>query len=179
MRLSDIALEAIRDFHLDEVLDRKPDELDFGQRRLVALARTVASDPDVLLLDEPAAGLSDHEAGELSALIHVLAKDWGMGVLVVEHNIDLVLGLCDRVTVLDTGCVLATGTPEEVRLNADVMSAYLGAEPGVKRARPIAESRPVSDPLRPRASVQQVGPARPKAVELYTSSTLSQEDTDE
>jgi sulfate-transporting ATPase len=128
VRLSKVAAQAVRDFHLESVLDERPDALDFGQRRLVALARTVASDPDVLLLDEPAAGLSDHESEELSVLIRSLSRDWGMSVLIIEHNIDLVLGLCDRVTVLDTGSILTSGSPDEVRLNVDVMAAYLGAE---------------------------------------------------
>ena len=128
VRLSDVASQAVSDFHLNDVLDQKPDALDFGQRRLVAIARAVASDPDILMLDEPAAGLSDFESEELSTLIRTLARDWEMSVLVVEHNIDLVLGLCDRVTVLDNGSVLASGTPDEVRRNADVMAAYLGAD---------------------------------------------------
>ncbi len=128
VRLSEVAVLAVRDFHLEEVLDEKPDALDFGQRRLVALARAVASDPDILMLDEPAAGLSDLEAQELATLIRALARDWGMSVLVVEHNIDLVLDLCDRITVLDGGRILASGSPDEVRGNDDVMAAYLGAD---------------------------------------------------
>jgi ABC-type branched-subunit amino acid transport system permease subunit/ABC-type branched-subunit amino acid transport system ATPase component len=128
LQLSPVAELAIRDFRLEGVLDLKPDELDFGQRRLVAIARAVASDPQILLLDEPAAGLGDDEVRELSTLIRALARDWGIGVLLVEHNIDLVLTLCDRITVLDVGMLLTSGSPQEVRANPDVITAYLGSD---------------------------------------------------
>jgi ABC-type branched-subunit amino acid transport system ATPase component/ABC-type branched-subunit amino acid transport system permease subunit len=128
LRLSPVAELAIRDFRLEGVLELKPDELDFGQRRLVAIARAVASDPKILLLDEPAAGLGDDEVRELSTLIRALARDWGIGVLLVEHNIDLVLNLCDRVTVLDVGTLLTSGSPKAVRENPAVITAYLGSE---------------------------------------------------
>jgi ABC-type branched-subunit amino acid transport system ATPase component/branched-subunit amino acid ABC-type transport system permease component len=134
LTLSPVAELAIRDFRLQDVLDLKPDELDFGQRRLVAIARAVASDPRILLLDEPAAGLGDDEVAELSTLIRALARDWGIGVLLVEHNIDLVLTVCDRVTVLDVGMLLTSGSPKDVRDNPDVITAYLGSEAAMEPA---------------------------------------------
>ena len=128
VRLSEVAVLAVRDFHQEGVLDEKPDALDFGQRRLVALARAVASDPSTSrTLDEPAAGLSDLEAQELATLIR-RSCDWGMSVLVVEHNIDFGAGPALTVTVLDGGRILASGSPDEVRGNDDVMAAYLGAD---------------------------------------------------
>jgi len=128
IRLTPSALAAVREFRLDADLDRKPGELAFGKRRLVAIARAVAADPGVLLLDEPAAGLSDEEARELGTLIRTLARDWGMSILLVEHNVDLVLSTCDRVTVLEAGAVLAHGTPQEIARDPRVVSAYLGRE---------------------------------------------------
>ncbi|GAA1037935.1 branched-chain amino acid ABC transporter permease/ATP-binding protein [Virgisporangium ochraceum] len=128
IRLTPPALAAIREFRLEDDLDRKPGELAFGKRRLVAIARAVAADPRVLLLDEPAAGLNGDEARELGTLIRTLARDWDMGVLLVEHNVDLVLSTCDRVTVLEAGAVLARGTPREVARDPRVVSAYLGRE---------------------------------------------------
>nr|BFE61873.1 branched-chain amino acid ABC transporter permease/ATP-binding protein [Dactylosporangium thailandense] len=128
IRLTPPALAAIREFRLSDDLDRKPGELAFGKRRLVAIARAVAADPRVLLLDEPAAGLSDEEARELGTLIRTLARDWDMSILLVEHNVDLVLSTCDRVTVLEAGAVLARGTPQEVARDPRVVSAYLGRE---------------------------------------------------
>jgi ABC-type branched-subunit amino acid transport system ATPase component len=92
----------------------------------VASARAIASAPSVLLLDEPAAGLDDHEAGELAGLIRGLADSWGIAVLLVEHKVDLIMSISDRVTVLDNGSVLASGSPGEIRSNSAVIDAYLG-----------------------------------------------------
>jgi ABC-type branched-subunit amino acid transport system ATPase component/branched-subunit amino acid ABC-type transport system permease component len=128
IRLTPPALAAIREFRLEDDLDRKPGELAFGKRRLVAIARAVAADPSVLLLDEPAAGLSDEEARELGTLIRTLARDWGMSILLVEHNVDLVLSTSDRVTVLEAGAVLARGAPQDIARDPRVVSAYLGRE---------------------------------------------------
>ena len=105
LQLTDAAREAVRKFELEDILDRRPDSISFGQRKLVAIARAVASAPSVLLLDEPAAGLDDHEAAELADLIQELARDWGIAVLLVEHKIEMVMSICDRVTVLDYGPV--------------------------------------------------------------------------
>jgi ABC-type branched-subunit amino acid transport system ATPase component/branched-subunit amino acid ABC-type transport system permease component len=125
-RLSSHADAALWAFDLEGARDRKPDSLSFGQRRLVAIARAVASRPSVLLLDEPAAGLDDHEAQELSLLIRTVAKSWGIGVLLVEHNVGVVMSLCDQVTVLDRGAVLASAKPHEIQRDPAVMMAYLG-----------------------------------------------------
>ena len=103
------ASAVIREFDLEDDLDRRPEELPFGKRRLVALARAVAAEPSVLLLDEPAAGLGDQETAELGRLVRRLADEWGMAVLLVEHDVSLVLGVCDRVAVLDFGRVIARG----------------------------------------------------------------------
>ncbi|GAA3516302.1 branched-chain amino acid ABC transporter permease/ATP-binding protein [Aeromicrobium panaciterrae] len=127
IELTGPALAAVHEFRLSEVLDRKPGELAFGKRRLVAIARAVAADPRVLLLDEPAAGLSDEESRELAVLIRALARDWGMSVLLVEHNVDLVLSTCDKVTVLENGQLLTTGIPSEVGTDPRVITAYLGS----------------------------------------------------
>jgi len=124
--LAPTAVAAVREFGLEPDLDRRPDELPFGRRRLVAIARAVAAQSSVLLLDEPAAGLSDDETAELGGLIRRLADDWGLAVLLVEHHVGLVLDVCDRVVVLDEGRHLAEGPPEEVRRTPAVVAAYLG-----------------------------------------------------
>jgi sulfate-transporting ATPase len=126
VELSSSARIAVKRFRLEEALDQDIETLPFGQRRLVAIARAVASGPSVLLLDEPAAGLGDAEAAELADLIRSLASDWGIGVLLIEHNIDLVLDVCDQITVLVEGRVLVSGPPSEIRDNDDVLAAYLG-----------------------------------------------------
>ncbi|MDH6622798.1 ABC-type branched-subunit amino acid transport system ATPase component/branched-subunit amino acid ABC-type transport system permease component [Streptomyces sp. LBL] len=120
------ALVAVREFGLQDSLYRAVGDLSYGERRLLAIARAVAASPSVLLLDEPAAGLSDEETRELAHLVRRLAEDWGMGVLLVEHDVDMVMSVCDQVVVLDFGRRICAGTPEEVRSDPAVRAAYLG-----------------------------------------------------
>lgn len=127
IKLTDTALEALHQFELEGLIDQRPSEVSFGRRKTVAIARSIASAPSVLLLDEPAAGLDDHEADELARLIRGLADSWGIAVLLVEHKVDLIMSISDRVTVLDNGSVLASGTPGEIRSNSAVIDAYLGS----------------------------------------------------
>ncbi len=136
MKLSAAAEQAIVDFGLVDDLDTRADSLPFGRRRLVAIARAVASEPSVLLLDEPAAGLDDTETRELSVLVRSLARDWGIAVLLVEHNLEMVLNLCDTVTVLVNGSVLFRGTPDEVREHPGVLAAYIGTHGEDDRSEP-------------------------------------------
>ncbi len=121
-------VRAIIEFQLDEDLHRDVKDLSYGKRRLLAIARAVAMHPSVLLLDEPAAGLSSAESVELARVVRRLADDWGMAVLVVEHDMNFVMGVCDDVMVLDFGTMIASGTPEAVRSNPAVIAAYLGDE---------------------------------------------------
>lgn len=120
------AVTAVHDFNLMEELNRRPEELSYGSRRLVAIARAVASGPSILLLDEPASGLGAHEREELALLIRTLADERGVGILLVEHDVSMVLSLCDRVAVLEFGTKIAEGTPTEIESNPAVRSAYLG-----------------------------------------------------
>jgi ABC-type branched-subunit amino acid transport system ATPase component/branched-subunit amino acid ABC-type transport system permease component len=126
--MSDAGAAAAKDFRLSEILGQLPEDLSYAQRRLVGIARTVATRPSVLLLDEPAAGLDDWSTAELSRLIRTLAEEWGMGVLLIEHDVKMVLGTCDRVVVLQFGKTIAAGTPAEVRADPAVISAYLGSD---------------------------------------------------
>jgi ABC-type branched-subunit amino acid transport system ATPase component/branched-subunit amino acid ABC-type transport system permease component len=127
IRLTGAAMEALGDFELVDSIEKKPGEVSFGQRKIVAIARAMAASPAVILLDEPAAGLDDHEAAELAGVIVRLAHDWGLGVLLVEHKVDMVMSISDRITVLEGGKVLASGVADEIVNNADVVDAYLGA----------------------------------------------------
>jgi ABC-type branched-subunit amino acid transport system ATPase component/branched-subunit amino acid ABC-type transport system permease component len=124
--LPSTAVAAVKEFDLEEHLDQLPSELPYGRRRLVGIARTVASGPSVVMLDEPAAGLDENESRELATLIRRLADERRMAVLLVEHDVGLVMSTCDRIVVIDFGRVIAAGTPEEIREDAAVKEAYLG-----------------------------------------------------
>ncbi|MFI5953842.1 ABC transporter ATP-binding protein [Cryptosporangium sp. NPDC051539] len=105
---------------------RLPPSLPYPIRKRVALARALAIEPELLLLDEPASGLSNDEMDELGALIKSLTSR--MAVMLVEHHMDLVMSVCDHITVLDFGRVIADGTPEEIRTDPAVLAAYLGEQ---------------------------------------------------
>jgi sulfate-transporting ATPase len=117
---------AIKEFQLGECLETVPTELSYGQRHMVAIARAVAGAASVLLLDEPAAGLDDEQRSELRRLILQLAAEWGMAVLLIDHDVDLVMSACDYLYVLNFGKVISQGAPEEVLSDPKVKKAYLG-----------------------------------------------------
>jgi sulfate-transporting ATPase len=125
-RLTARARAAISDFGLEEHLGTQARYLGYAHRRLLAVARAVAAGGSVLLLDEPAAGLGDVETAGLSASIRRLAATSGVGVLLIEHNVDMVLRTCDRVIALDFGVVIGEGPPNVIRADPAVVAAYLG-----------------------------------------------------
>lgn len=124
----DQVASTVHDFQLLDVLDERVDKLPYGVRRLVGVARCVATSPSVLMLDEPAAGLSEAETAEFATLVRHLAGRRGLGVLLVEHDVNFVMTVCDRVVVLDFGRCISQGTPAQVRADPAVLAAYLGEE---------------------------------------------------
>jgi ABC-type branched-subunit amino acid transport system ATPase component len=120
--------------------ERRAAELPYGDERWIGIARALAAGPRVLLMDEPAAGLNESEAEHLRQAILGIRERNGCAILVIEHNMKLIMGLCDRVQVLEQGRAIATGTPGEVAANAEVRRAYLGAgvEAAVAAAPPAA-----------------------------------------
>jgi ABC-type branched-subunit amino acid transport system ATPase component/branched-subunit amino acid ABC-type transport system permease component len=124
--LTGAAVAAVRDLELEDALDEPVTSLPYGRRRLVAIARAVAAEPSVLLLDEPAAGLSESESAELAGIVRRLADEWGMAILLVEHDVAFVMRVSDRIVVLDFGRRIAGGTPGQVSGDPAVVAAYLG-----------------------------------------------------
>ena len=106
--------------------DSRTDVVGFGLRRSVEIARALAAGPRVLLLDEPAAGLNTAETERLAEALRTLVRDRGITLLLIEHNVGFVMNVCDRVVALDSGRVIASGTPAEVRAHPEVIAAYLG-----------------------------------------------------
>jgi branched-chain amino acid transport system ATP-binding protein len=110
---------------LSDIRDRLVTQVPAGRRRLVALARALAASPLILLADEPGAGLDSHESAEFGTVLRSLV-DEGLGILLIDHDMNLVLTVCDRLAVLVSGSKLTEGTPVEVRTNQAVIAAYLG-----------------------------------------------------
>jgi len=110
---------------LDGLADVRADRLQHSELRFIEIARALMLDPDFLLLDEPAAGLSGDEIDRLGELIKAVSAR-GVGVLLVEHHADLIFDICHQITVLNLGRILAAGTPAEIRVHKEVVSAYLG-----------------------------------------------------
>jgi ABC-type branched-subunit amino acid transport system ATPase component len=125
-RLAAMARMALHAVGLDGLADIRADRLQHSELRFVEIARALMLRPAFLLLDEPAAGLSPDEIKRLGGLIKAVSQQ-GVGVLLVEHHADLIFEICDQITVLNLGRVLARGTPGEIRVHREVVSAYLGA----------------------------------------------------
>ena len=124
--------EAILDrVGISHIADEQVDSLPTGLARLVELGRALATQPKVLLLDEPSSGLDEDESADFGRLLRSLASD-GLGVLLVEHDIELVMSVCETIHVLDFGAMLAVGSPDEIRADEKVRAAYLGIEGDVE-----------------------------------------------
>ena len=122
----------IDQFRIRHVADKKAGELSYGQQKLVDIAMAFMSEPDLVLLDEPCAGVNPSLVGGISSLLKELNETRGPGhknrsFIVIEHNMDFVMGLCHRIMVMAEGTVMAIGTPAEIRGNRQVLDAYLGS----------------------------------------------------
>jgi len=122
------ALKLLKIFKLDHLAAHEAGSLPYGVQRKIEIVRALAGQPKLLLLDEPAAGMNHSETAELMSLIQKIRQDFKLSVLLIEHDMKLVMGICERIVVLDHGMVIAEGGPKEIQNNPRVVEAYLGVE---------------------------------------------------
>ncbi len=127
-RMRDEAMELLKIVGLDGVADELATSLPYGQQRRLEIVRALATHPKLLLLDEPAAGMNPQETEELGRFIQEIKEKFKLTVFMIEHHMNLVMGISDRIYVIDFGKQIAEGTPKEVRDNPAVIAAYLGVD---------------------------------------------------
>ena len=122
------AMKLLKIFDLDKEADYKASQLPYGKQRKLEIARALATNPKLLLLDEPAAGMNPNETEELMHTIHSVRDQFGVAILLIEHDMNFVMGICEEITVLDYGRVIARGDGKAIRNNPKVIAAYLGGD---------------------------------------------------
>lgn len=124
--LTEQAIEFLGIFKLEGIMNEVPKNLPYGEQRRVEIARALACNPHLLLLDEPAAGMNPNEIVRLMELIHFIRERFNLTILLIEHQMRVVMGICEHITVMDFGEVIARGNPKEIQENPRVVEAYLG-----------------------------------------------------
>ncbi|MDD6800030.1 MAG: ABC transporter ATP-binding protein [Firmicutes bacterium] len=126
--INERAMELLDVLYLGEFADHKAGSLPYGAQRRLEIVRAIATNPKVLLLDEPAAGMNPSETHELMNNIRIIRDKFGISIFLIEHDMSLVMGICERILVLNYGLIIASGTPEEIKSNPSVIEAYLGQQ---------------------------------------------------
>ncbi len=124
------ALELLDIFHMADLANVQAGSLPYGAQRRLEIMRALATSPKLLLLDEPAAGMNPSETAELTETIRRIRDEFNIAVLLIEHDMSLVMGICEGIAVLNFGRIIAKGTPDEIRNNPQVIEAYLGKKEG-------------------------------------------------
>ena len=122
------AREILSVFHMEDEVEQRAKNLPYGRQRKLEIARAIATGAKILLLDEPAAGMNPTETAELMEAITLIRTRFGVSILLIEHDMSLVMSICERLIVIDYGQIIAAGTPYEVANNPKVIGAYLGKE---------------------------------------------------
>ena len=122
------ALRLLKIFDLDGQAELKASQLPYGQQRKLEIARALATNPKLLLLDEPAAGMNPNETEELMQTVHSVRDQFGIAILLIEHDMNFVMGICEEISVLDYGRIIAQGDGKAIRNNPKVIAAYLGGD---------------------------------------------------
>ena len=122
------SIDLLRELGLEDVKDEKSFSLPYGKQRRLEIARALATDPQLLLLDEPAAGMNPQESHELMVFIHEIRNKFDLTILLIEHHMKVIMGVCESIYVLDYGVTIASGIPSEIQNNQRVIEAYLGVE---------------------------------------------------
>ena len=128
--MNNIAMELLEVFGLKDDANVQAQNLPYGQQRKLEIARALATNPKLLLLDEPAAGMNPTETKELMETIRLIRDKFGLSILLIEHDMSFVMGICEGIAVLNFGRIIAKGTPDEIRNNPQVIEAYLGKKEG-------------------------------------------------
>ena len=127
-RVEEESRRLLKIFHLEGQADETAKNLPYGAQRRLEIARALATKPKLLLLDEPAAGMNPQETKELMDMIRWIRREFGLTILLIEHDMSLVMGICERIYVLEYGTIIAEGTPDEIKKDPEVIRAYLGGE---------------------------------------------------